>query len=242
MFSETPELYDAIYGSFKEYEAEADTIAEVIRRLAPDAESVLDIACGTGSHALHLRNHGYAVHGVDIEPAFVRIARQKVPDARFSEGDMTTFDLGPRFDVVLCLFSSIGYLHELAAVERALGRFHAHLNPDGVAVVEPWITPEDFTPGRLYVHSVDGERPVVRMSHSRVEGRLSRLEFQYLVGGPGGIEHRIEHHDLGLFTRDEMLEAFAGAGFEEVEFDPEGPSGRGLYVARPGAEPRGTRS
>ncbi len=232
MFSETPELYDTIYGSFKDYEAETATIAELIRRLAPNAKTVLDVACGTGSHALHLRKHGYALHGVDIEPAFVRLAREKVPDARFTEGNMASFDLGRRFDVVLCLFSSIGYLRELAAVERALERFRAHLNAGGVALVEPWITPEDFTPGRVYVHTADAERPVVRMSHSRVEGRLSRLEFHYLIGGPDGVEHRVEHHDLGLFTRAEMLDAFGRAGFGEVEFDPEGPSGRGLYAAR----------
>lgn len=234
MFSETPELYDAIYGSFKDYEAESRAIADLIERWAPGARTVLDVACGTGGHALHLRSdHGYVVHGIDIEPAFVALARAKVPDARFSEGDMTRFDLGLRFDVVLCLFSSIGYLCDLARVVRAFRRFRAHLEPGGVTLVEPWLTPEAWIPGRVYVHSGEvGERRVVRMSHSTVDGRISRLAFHYLIGGPEGIEHRVEDHALGLFTREEMLEAFGRAGFGAVELDPEGLTGRGLYIAR----------
>lgn len=234
MFSEAPELYDAIYGSFKDYEAEARTIATLIEQAAPAAQSVLDIACGTGSHALHLvRSHGFSVHGLDIEPAFVRLAADKVPEASFVQGDMSSFDLGRGFDVVLCLFSSIGYLCDLAEVEAALRCFRAHLNASGVVLVEPWLTPDAWAPGRVYLHTgEDGERQIVRMSHSRLDGRTSCLEFHYLIGGPEGIEHRLEEHSLGLFTREEMMEAFANAGFRDVSFDPEGLIGRGLYTAR----------
>jgi len=237
MFSKTAEMYDLIYGSFKDYDGESRSIAALLQRLAPAAKTVLDVGCGTGEHALHLqRDHGYTIHGLDIEPAFIELARGKVPGARFSVGDMATFDLGARFDVVLCLFSSIGYLCELERVEQALRRFRTHLRPGGVAVVEPWFDPGEWQPGRVDVQSAEaGERRVVRMSHSAVEGRISRIWFHYLIGGPEGIEHRVEEHALGLFTREEMSGAFVRAGFADVEFDPEGLIGRGLYVAkRPG--------
>jgi len=235
MFSQAPEFYDLIYGAFKDYAAEARTIAALVRRHAPHARTVLDVACGTGEHARHLQHdHGYTVHGLDIEPAFVELARAKVPSARFTEGDMAAFHLGARFDVVLCLFSSIGYLCDIERVERALACFREHLEPGGLAVVEPWFTPDAWHPGRVYVHSADsGGRHVVRMSRSTVEGHVSKLLFHYLLGGPDGIEHRVEHHALGLFTREEMTAAFARAGFGDVQYDPEGLTGRGLYLARP---------
>lgn len=39
----------------------------------------------------------------------------------------------------------------------------------------------------------------------------------------------MEPHEIALFTTEEQLEAFREAGLE-VEHDPEGLMGRGLYV------------
>jgi SAM-dependent methyltransferase len=234
MFSQSADLYDVIYGSFKDYRAEATRVAALLREVAPDARTVLDAGCGTAEHARLLRSeHGYEVDGLDIDPAFVVIARSKVPDATFWEADMADFALAARFDAIVCLFSSIGYLTTLDRVERALRCFRTHLAPAGIAVVEPWFGPEAWVPGRVYVQSSDVEETrVVRMSHSTVEGRVSRLAFHYLIGTEGGIEHRIERHELGLFTAEELREAFRRAGFASVEHDPEGLTGRGLYLAR----------
>ncbi|MDA0329254.1 MAG: hypothetical protein O2958_09635 [Gemmatimonadetes bacterium] len=41
---------------------------------------------------------------------------------------------------------------------------------------------------------------------------ISRLEFEYLIGTERGIERRAETHRLGLFTQEQMEEAFRGAG------------------------------
>lgn len=239
MFSETPELYDLIYGSFKDYEAESRKVAELLSAVAPGAHTILDVACGTGGHAVHLQlDHGYSVHGLDIEPRFVVLARAKVPEARFSEGDMVTFDLGTRFDVVLCLFSSIGYVKSVPRLEEALRRFRAHLHPGGVVVVEPWMSPDQWEAGRVYVQAVEGESlHVVRMSHSTVDNGVSKLEFHYLLGGHGGIEHRHEAHEMGLFTHEQMRTALRTAGFVDVDLDEEGLTGRGLWVARAPGRP-----
>jgi SAM-dependent methyltransferase len=233
MFSSTAELYDTVYGSFKDYPAEAERIAALLRELHPGAHMVLDVACGTAEHARLLAGvHGYRVDGIDLDPSFVRIAREKLGDAAVTEADMTAFDLGRRYDVVLCLFSSIGYVRTREALLRALGCFRRHLADGGVALVEPWLTPEAVVPGLIHLTSVESpELTVSRMSVVEVDGRDSRLRFEYLIGRDGAIERAAEVHALGLFTVEEMRGAFRDAGFE-VSFDPVGLIGRGLYVAR----------
>jgi len=75
---------------------------------------MLDVGCGTAEHLRFLV--GYQMVGLDIDPTFIRLAKRKLPSAEFYVGDMRQFQLGLKFDVILCLFSSIGYLlqrHEL---------------------------------------------------------------------------------------------------------------------------------
>ncbi len=236
MFSESTHLYDFIYGELKDYVGEAAKIAQILGRFAPGARRLLDVGCGTGRHAsLLAAEHGYEVDGLDVEAGFLDIARERCPQGSFFRGDMASFDLGRRYDAVLCLFSSIGYVKTLERVWSAARSLARHLERGGVAVIEPWFAPDDFHAGSLYVHTVD--RPdlkICRMSRSEVRGRISWLEFHYLVGDARGIRHLREEHELGLFTKEEMIGALETAGFAEVEFDPQGLTGRGLYVARSG--------
>ena len=114
MFSRTPELYDVIDSSLKDYTAEATQLAGILHDVAPSAHDLLDVACGTGEHARLLRTeHGYAVDGLDIELRFVELAAAKLPGAHVWQGDMTSFEVPGRYDAILCLFSSIGYVLRL---------------------------------------------------------------------------------------------------------------------------------
>jgi hypothetical protein len=69
------------------------------------------------------------------------------------------------------------------------------------------------------------------MAFTEVDGRLSRLKFEYMIGRPTGIERASEVHELGLFTTEEMLDCFRAAGLE-AEHDAVGLIDRGLFVAR----------
>lgn len=232
MFSASAALYDLIYSTFKDYPAEASALAALIRREHPGAKTILDVACGTAEHArLLARDHGFDVDGLDLDPAFVRIARGKLRGEVFA-GDMTSFALPRRYDVVQCLFSSIGYVRTLDNVRRTFERFREHLAPGGIVLVEPWFAPGVMQHGRVSINTAESEAVrVARMAHTEVEGRMSRIRFEYLVGRASGIEHTTELHELGLFTTEEQLRAFADAGLVATH-DPVGVDGRGLFVAR----------
>lgn len=69
------------------------------------------------------------------------------------------------------------------------------------------------------------------MSHTTIIRGISRLQFEFLVGRRDGLKHFSETHELGLFTRSQMQQAFGEAGLA-VEYDPEGLTGRGLYIGQ----------
>jgi SAM-dependent methyltransferase len=232
MFTESAALYDLIYSTFKDYPSETAALAALIRREHPRARTILDVACGTAEHArLLARDHGFEVHGLDLDSAFVQLARGKLGGDVY-QGDMTSFTLPHRYDVVQCLFSSIGYVRTLDNVRRTLERFREHLAPAGIVLVEPWFAPAAMQHGRVSINTAEADDVrVARMAHTEVDGRLSRIRFEYLIGRATGIDRATEIHELGLFTIEEQLRAFEEAGLEAT-YDPIGLDGRGLFVAR----------
>ncbi|HET7461451.1 MAG TPA: class I SAM-dependent methyltransferase [Longimicrobium sp.] len=229
MFNETGELYDRFY-AWKNYDAEAARLRELIVAAGgPGGGTLLDVACGTGKHAQALAAH-YTVEGMDLDPVLLGVARRRLPEVTLHHGDMRGFDLGRTYDVVTCLFSSIGYVRTPDGLHAAVAAMARHLAAGGALAVEPWFAPGEYRPNHVHLLTVDEpELKLVRMSHGTVEGNLSILDFEYLVGRPGGITRAHERHEMGLFTRDQTLAAFAAAGLRAT-FDAEGLMGRGLYI------------
>ena len=236
MFTESAELYDAIYFSFKDYAVEAADIARRIREEHPRARTVLDVACGTGEHARLLAAQGFAVDGVDLNREFLRLARLKHPAGRFYEADMREFDLPDRYDAVICMFSSIGYVRTLPELERALRTFGKHVAPGGVVIVEPWFPPGVLTGGHQSTRSAEanGVR-VERVGTTEVDGRLCNLRFDYTIYEGDVVRRTTEIHELGLFTVEETLDAFSAAGLR-ARHEAASELNRGLYIAKLGSE------
>lgn len=227
---ESSQLYDLIYTRMKNYGEEAEKVRGWLQRLRPEAESLLDIACGTGEHARHLKA-SYRVEGLDLSPGLLDVARAKNPDCVFHQADMADFDLGRRFDVVMSLFSSIGYVRTRERLGQTVRCLARHLNEGGLLLVEPWFTPDAWQAGKVHMVTIDEpELKVVRMSLSETRGACSYFRWHFLVGTGAGVEHFTEDHELGLFSREDMTWAFTEAGLQ-VRYDEAGIFGRGLYLA-----------
>lgn len=228
-YSRSAEYYDLLY-AWKNYAAETERIHQLVQDRRPGAKTLLDVACGTGQHLAHLRTR-YEVQGLDAEPAFLAIARRRLPGVPLHEGDMREFELRHRFDAVTCLFSAIGYMHTPHDLARAVARMAGHLTQGGVLFVEPWLSVDRFDPNHIGGPLVGeaADLKVVRLNSARVEGRLSVMEFHHLVGRPGNVEHFVETHALALYSDDEYRTALAAAGLR-AELDEEGLMGRGLWI------------
>ena len=232
MFTKSEAFYDAIYATMKDYANEAQQIHKLIQQYKQTSGTrLLDVACGTGRHIPFLQEH-YIVEGLDLDEQMLAIARQRNPQVIFHHADMVNFDLGCQFDVIVCLFSSIGYVKTVPNLHRTLQTMRHHLLPGGVILIEPWLTPEVYEVGHIAAVFVDQpDLKIARMNKSEVEDGISVMNFHYLVATPQGIEHFTERHELGLFSHEEYLNAFQASELDVVyDPDPHKLMGRGVYI------------
>jgi SAM-dependent methyltransferase len=105
---------------------------------------VLELGVGTARVAIGLAEAGYNVTGLDLSPAMLEHARHKVAGMppsvaerlTFVQGDMSAFDLGRTFPLILVPFRAFQHLLEPAAQRRALACMHRHLAPGGHLVID----------------------------------------------------------------------------------------------------------
>lgn len=233
VYADRAELYDLIYG-FKDYRAEALRVAELLGGMGIRPGSrVLEAACGTGNHLVHLR-HIYTMSGFDLHPAMVARAAAKAPGVSLWAADMAEVEVDEPYDALICLFSSIGYLLDEAALRRAAGRFAAAVRPGGVVLVEPWFTPDTWRPGGAWMTT--GSTPEVkaaRLNLSERDGEHAVMDMHWLVARAGvGVESFVEHHRLWLCPHPTLLQAFQDAGFDVVMDDHGFTADRGLVIGR----------
>lgn len=210
--------HDFYHGRAKDYRAEADALVAIARRHTPHAATLLDVACGTGSHLAALAGSFREVVGVDLSADMLAVAARTDPGWELHQADMRQLSLDRNFDVVTCLFGSTGYLVDQAELDRTIANLAGLLTPGGTLVIEPWWFPETFRPGWLAADLVEaGGRSISRMSYS-VEAGLperaaSRITVHYTIGSPeNGIEHFTEVHVMTLHTREAYDGAFQRAG------------------------------
>ena len=137
------ELYDLFYDE-KPYQAEASFVAECLAEYSVGPTTrLLEIACGTGTHALELEQRGYQIVATDYSKDMLERAQQKATAANsgvdFQLQDMTQLEVsGAPFDAAYCLFDAIGYVATNEALENVFRGVHRHLRPDGLFVFEFW--------------------------------------------------------------------------------------------------------
>lgn len=129
-------------GDYKTYslagtEQEVRFITQVLN-INP-GESILDLYCGYGRHAIELAKQGYSVTGVDATQDFLDIAVQKAQKANvsitFTQKDMRELDYESNFTAIINMFAAFGYFtdDENANIIKLIAKA---LKPDGLFLID----------------------------------------------------------------------------------------------------------
>jgi len=190
-------------------------------------ERVLDVACGTGKHAIALAQHGYKVVGTDLSAGMIERARENTAaervQARFVVAGFGGLvpEVGTGFDALLCMGNSLPHVLTTEALRATLADFAAVLEPGGLLLIQNrnfdavmagcvrWMTPRTHREGkhewlflRFYDFNQDGTLTfnVVTLQHDATERWTQRTQ----------------ETTLRPWLHDELTSAVTAAGFGPV--------------------------
>jgi ubiquinone/menaquinone biosynthesis C-methylase UbiE len=208
--------YDKIY-EHVDYRGESEFINLAVKKhkTSPGFE-LMDMACGTGSHAQILKND-FKVTGVDINKDMLKIAREKVPEADFIQGDMKDLEIEAKFDVVICIFSAIHYNTNYSELEITLTNFYKHMEDGGILIYDLSFNNENWIEGLVSVDTVvEDKLKIARICQSQLTNGIFNANFVFLVKDNGEFDFDIDEHKLGVFGVNEVLKLMERVGFNTV--------------------------
>jgi len=207
LYREFAHHYDKIYAK-KKYQEEVDFIDRIIRKHKSGGKHVLDVACGSGSHAKLLVRKGYTVLGIDKNSQILKLARKKVPKANFRKGIMSQFNFRRKFDAVLCMFTAINYNTTTKDLVKTLRNFKNHLEDGGVIIFDFPILPKNWISAQFF-----GDSKAVLYERKNI-GKISKLVIYWLFKKKGKAEVVKDSHTLRFYGIREFSHAIKQAGLK----------------------------
>ena len=176
-------------------------------------DSVLDVPCGEGRHALALARKGYRVTGVDTSKEALCRARDTSTReelvADWIEADMCDLAVNTRFDAAYCFGNSFGYLDSLRA-QRFVAGISASLVEGGRFAIDTGMVAESILPNlpRNRWHRISG---MFMLSENEYDAATSRLDITYTFISGGVTDTRPS--SSYVLTTAKLFEFSSGPAF-----------------------------
>jgi SAM-dependent methyltransferase len=224
LFASYARFYDLDY-------AGVDDDLFMIRQFAARCGSpILELACGTGRVLLPLAREGYEVVGVDISPAMLAAAREKVAREGLEERvalveqDMRSLDLDRRFALAFVALNSFCHLTDLDDQLAVLGGVRRHLAPGGLLILDlfnPDLARLLAMEGQIVLDKVMAEpqsgRRIMKLSSQRADLAEQIIHVTLLVDkvdDGGAVQRTSVAFDMRYLFRFELELLLRHAGFE----------------------------
>ncbi|HKC25422.1 MAG TPA: class I SAM-dependent methyltransferase [Thermoanaerobaculia bacterium] len=208
------EEYLALYPERDDREASAQAaFARAV--LSPYATlgpaGLLDLACGTGRHAVALAEDGSVV-GLDLSLPLLAAAVARPADgpAAYVRGDMRSLPFREAvFGAVVNFFTSFGYFEDVGDDGKVLLEIHRVLAPGGAFLSDVFNSERVIsTLASLEEKSVEGERILIRR---RYDPATRRVEKEIEMGRDGC--RRTFREAVRAYREDELVDLHGSAGF-----------------------------
>jgi len=228
-FERYAEYYDLIYKD-KDYEGECDFLEEIMRRFSPTTvNTILDGGCGSGGHAIPLARRGYTITGIDGSEIMLNRAKKKATDNKlsidFHLGDLRQFDLGRKYNALICMFAVMDYITETEDVLSALKAIRKHLDSGSLFIFDFWngLAVLRILPSVRVQVAEDDNLRVIRIAQPEMDAlnHLCRVHYQLLASQDGNlVDEILETHLIRYYFPQEITHYLEECGFEVFKICP----------------------
>jgi SAM-dependent methyltransferase len=197
--------------------------------LRPGDRSVLEVACGTGVVAAALAERIRAggveprVVGSDISAAMLELARRRHPSLEWVQADMRSLPIQGGFDLVLCCFNSLQFMHEDADLARAFAAARGCVAADGRYAFDL------YQPNLRYLRQVRHDSLARTLHHAGRElqiredarydeaRRVLELDWRLVAADAPGEPLAATHFSLRQFDAATVERLLAASGWRVLE-------------------------
>jgi SAM-dependent methyltransferase len=227
----------------------ASALGEDAGRTSPAvASTVLDLGCGGGHVAVHLKDR-FDLTLLDLSDDMLAVSQRLNPECEHVQGDMRSARLGRQFDAVLA-HDAIDYIITEADLRLVVATAFAHCRPGGMAAFVPDYVKDSF--GELTGGGGGGTDQSGRKASFRERtwdpdpsDDWVQAEYEFMLKSADGAVQLIrETHRLGAFSHDTWAMSLCAAGFEPApgflpksRFWPVPPGTEGRQDPLPGQRP-----
>ena len=222
--------YDFLAGCYDEltydvqYSAWADYIERHFQRRGLPGNTILDLACGTGSLTRELAQRGYEMIGVDLSPEMLAEAAEKNRDVDgiqpiFLCQPMEKLDLYGTIDACVCCLDSVNYVTSPKKLQKAFQRVHLFLMPGGLFLFDiNTVEKLEGLDGQVFLDETEDTYCVWRAEYSKRSRICSYfMDIFRLDEETGQWERGEELHEERAYTVAELTEFLTQAGFCDIK-------------------------
>lgn len=226
-----------------DYEKRADYIQSVLSLWEHEPGLSLDLACGTGSLTVALKERGWDIFGIDGSQDMLSIAMDKAYDKELSIlflcQQMEQLDLYGTIDTCVCTLDSLNHIVEKDKLQAAFDKVALFMNPGGLFVfdVNTVYKHQRILGNNTFIYDTDEVYCV--WQNSLKENNIVSIELDMFEREGNLYTRHTERFKERAYEIDELKEMLKKAGFEtlavyrDMTDEPlKEDSDRAVFVAR----------
>jgi ubiquinone/menaquinone biosynthesis C-methylase UbiE len=183
-----------------------------------EGDTLLELACGTGTVAVAMAEAAYRVYGVDASEEMLQQARAKAAEVgvemTLSQQDMRSFVIPERVHLASCLYDSINYMLTSEDLSAVFGRVYRTLLPGGLFLFDMNTAYALCTLWDDEVHLIDGPDITVIIKSHYDERRQRVTAVVTVFERVGEMYRKIqEEHTEQAYPEEQVATLLADVGF-----------------------------
>ena len=197
---------------------EVDLFSEILNLTADD--TILDLCCGQGRHALEITRRGFKVEGLDRSRYLIQKAKASAKKenlgVKFKEGDARKLPFSPdNFEAVMMLGNSFGYFETVQDDLRILKEIFRVLKPWGRLLLD--VTDGEYVKEKFQARSWEwiSKKLFVCRERSLSADRQRLISREVVTDVTKGVIAD-QFYAERLYTKENLLTLFKEAGFSDV--------------------------